>query len=153
MGMSPKHGQTVSFVVVPHSNYAVVASLSWGQNCCVAIESQCRYLQSKHGMDEDDARNPIPVMTRKMMSLYWIQKTGNRLNHLSVIFSMVPPSAVPSYTLAGIQLRRKHGTSKLIYLISVANEEPLLVRGNLHRDNNCVAWVHHRITRFGPQGL
>lgn len=48
MSMNPKHGQTVSFVVVPYSNYTVVASLCWGQQCCVAIKSQSRHLQRKH---------------------------------------------------------------------------------------------------------
>lgn len=66
---------------------------------------------------------------------------------------MLPESAVPSYTLEEILLWRKHNTSQLIYLISVADEESLLVRGYLHRDDNCMTWIHHRISRFGPQGL
>lgn len=44
-------------------------------------------------------------------------------------------------------------TSDLIYFIGVADEESLLVRGYLHRDDNCMARIHHFIARFGPQGL
>jgi len=51
MSMNPKHGHTVPFVVVPHSNDAVLASLSRGQQCCVAIESQCRNLEDTQTED------------------------------------------------------------------------------------------------------
>lgn len=37
-------------------------------------------------------------------------------------------------------------TLQLIYLISVANEEPLLARRDLHRNNDGMTWIHHRIT-------
>lgn len=48
MSMNPKHGQTVSSLVVPYPHDTVVTSLCWGQHGCVAIKSQCRYLQRNH---------------------------------------------------------------------------------------------------------
>lgn len=46
-----------------------------------------------------------------------------------------------------------NNTSQLIHLISVTNEESLVVRGNLHRNNNRLTWIYHCITWFGPQSL
>lgn len=66
---------------------------------------------------------------------------------------MLPEPAVPWHTLEETQQQRQVNTSQLIYLISVTDEESLLIRGYLHRDDDCMTWIYHSITRFGPQGL
>lgn len=48
MSINPEHGKTGSFLVIPHSNYAVIANLCRGQQCCVTIKSQSRHLQRKN---------------------------------------------------------------------------------------------------------
>lgn len=48
---------------------------------------------------------------------------------------------------------RRVKRNQTVYLIRVADEESLFVGENLHWDNNCVTWIHHCVTRFGPQDL
>lgn len=154
MSMSPKHGETVSFVVVPYSNYTVIASLCWGQQCCVAIKSQWRYLWRKH-MDRSckDSISVLSTLEKKSLSLLKataLKRPGTRwLAKVSYLGCCQNQLCLPTHW----KLRRKHNTSQLIYLISVADEESLLVRGYLHRNDNCMTWIHHRITQFGPQSL
>ncbi len=61
-------------MVVPYSNNTVVASLCWGQQCCVAIESQSRYLQRKC-MDEC-CKNYISGMNTPENSLSLLNTTA-----------------------------------------------------------------------------
>jgi len=61
------------------------------------------------------------------------------------------PESLPANTFEDIALRRF--TSRLTYLVRVADEEPLLVGRYLQRDDNCMTRVHHRVTGSAPQGL
>lgn len=81
MSMNPEHRQTGSSVVVPHSNYTVIADLCRGQQCCVAIKSQSRHLQRKHEAHVSKLNrleNKLTLLTFLLLTLRIIQLRNHK---------------------------------------------------------------------------
>lgn len=140
MRMNPEHRQTGPSMVVPHSNYTVIANLCWGQQCRVAIKSQSRHLQRKHEAH-------ISKLNRLV-----------RLNRLLTVDSVYYSIKKSLKCFVLKDFRQSHPTHGrrprlVFYLVIVSDKKSLLMRGHVHRDNNCMTGIDHRITRFGPQGL